>query len=109
MNFNVRKDKIMKQELGRNLLAKELQERGYTGDVDKLIESVGSLSATLYFWDNQFRQEVDYYQGRVSAEWIEKKFRKDAKVFFNYCMQKKIKHVIGNKTAVKGTAIGRKM
>ena len=99
----------MKQKLGRELLGKELQERGYTGDVDKLIENAGTLNIACYFWENQFRQEIDYFKGKVPGAWIENKFKKDSKVFYDYYMQKKIKHVIGNKAAVNETTNGRKI
>ena len=107
----------MKQKLGRKLLERELRERGYTGDVNKLIESVGSLNKSLYFWENQFRQEVDYYGGNVSNAWIEDKFKKDAKVFYNYHMRRKFIQVTGcknsvaanYKTANKNSSNGRKI
>ena len=88
----------MKQKLGRELLEIELREHNYTGDVDKLIDSAGSLSTAWYYWDNKLRQEVDSFQGKAPRVWIESRFKKDAKVFYDYWMHKKFSQVTGNKT-----------
>ena len=67
----------------------ELMERGWTGDLDLLVNEIG-WEAFMFFWNNQLKREFDKASTKLGGGWITNRFRSNAVIFYKYHQKKKL-------------------
>ena len=85
----------------------ELLNRGWSGNLDNLIEEIG-WDVCIFYWDNQLKQEFDNSTSKLGGGWITNKFRKDAKVYFDYYQNKMQKEKNSKNSKINSLKIRKK-
>ena len=71
-------------------LQQELINSGWSGDLRTLISNIGSLNVCLVYWDNHLKKEIENANGFFKGGWITRKFKSEAKAFFERYERKRI-------------------